>query len=275
MSATELSELAGMSLGSRAVTYHDRDTMLYALAVGARASDTELVYEAGLVTLPTFALVLGQWVIEAAGDLGAYDRLRSLHAAQSLEIREPLPAAGTVVTRGRVAGVWDKGKASLVDIEAESDFFSAVYSIFLPGTGGWGGPRSAAATLAPDIQWTASCQVTTLEQQAAIYRLTGDRHPLHIDPAFARESGFDRPILHGMCTLGMVARELAGCAGAHPADLRFLSAQLAAPVRPGDVLDVSAATGDDGETSFAASVTGTTVLRAGRVRWGTAAPGRP
>src|SRR5690606_11448901 len=104
----------------------------------------DLVYEQRLRVLPTFALTLGVWAVEAAGDLGAYDRMRSLHAAQRMTLHEPLPASGAVETSARVENVWDKGKAALVDIRVESTWFDSVYSIFLPGLGGWGGERGTS-----------------------------------------------------------------------------------------------------------------------------------
>ncbi len=103
----------------------------------------------------------------------------------------------------------------------------------------------------------------TSPNQAALYRLTGDLHPIHIDAETARANGFDRPILHGLCTLGIAAREVAGAAGAHPAALSSLEARLAAPVMPGDTIEL-AATAEDGVVAFEANVRGTVVIRAGR-----------
>ncbi len=266
----ELAEIAGHHLGERAVSYEAQDAILYALAVGARSDDLDLVYERDLRVLPGYALVLGLWVVEAAGGLGAYDHTRSLHAAQSLEMRRPLPRQGSLATRGRVAGVWDKGKAALVEIEVSSEVFRATYSIFLPGRGGWGGERGPSGApegegQAPGSAWRGA--FTTWPNQAAIYRLTGDRHPIHIDPEVAKANGFERPILHGLCTLGIAAREIAAAAGAHPAELGRLEARLSAPVMPGDTIEVTAVTRSDGVT-FEAHVGDTAVLKAGRGSFG-------
>ena len=111
--------------------------------------------------------------------------------------------------------------------------------------------------------WTG--QFTTSPDQAALYRLTGDRHPIHIDTEVARANGFDRPILHGLCTLGIVAREIAAAAGAHPADLVHLEARLSAPVMPGDTIDIEAS--GDGPLRFEATVAGIAVLKGGRAEF--------
>ena len=245
-----LSDLAGTSLGSQSVTYSDRDVMLYALAVGAASTDLDLVYERDLKVLPTFALVIGRWAVEAAGRLGAYDRLRSLHGSQSLTVHSPLPTAGTIATSARVGGVWDKEKASVVDIEVECEQFCATYSLFLPGQGGWGGPRGEKtdARTTDDSVWIR--KVPTSKDQAALYRLTGDRHPLHIDPRVAQESGFNRPILHGLCSLAMANLEVSRAMSVHPCSLRELKARFAAPVYPGDVLNVAGGLAEDGSVRF-------------------------
>ena len=131
-----LSELQGYELGQRTVRYQERDAILYALAVGAASTETDLVYERDLQVLPTYACALGLWAVEAAGELGAYDRKYSLHASQSLVVHQPMPKSGAIETTGRITGVWDKGKAALLDIAVESECFTASYGIFLPGLGG-------------------------------------------------------------------------------------------------------------------------------------------
>ena len=134
----ELKNLAGQDLGTRTIAYDARDAILYALAVGASCDETDLVYERDLTVLPTYACALGLWAVEEAGSLGAYDRNMSLHAAQSLELHAPMPRSGSFEARGRVAEVWDKGKAAMVCIVVECETFTARYGIFLPGRGGWG-----------------------------------------------------------------------------------------------------------------------------------------
>lgn len=261
-----VADLAGADLGTRDVTYGDRDAILYALATGASETDLDLVYERDLRVMPTFGLTLALWVVEAAGDLGAYDRLRSLHAQQRLEVKLPLPAAATLAVTGRVTGVWDKGKAAMVDIEADCPYFTATYSVFLPGYGGWGGERGsapvAAASPGQDVSEITRTYATRADQ-AAWYRLTGDRHPVHVDPAAAKESGFDRPILHGLCTLGIATRETALALGHHPADLRSVTARFAAPVYPGDELRTTVTVAPTGTHPFHTTVGDQTVIANG------------
>jgi acyl dehydratase len=238
----QLSELVGFDLGTRETAYRTRDAILYALAVGAPADRLDLVYERDIRVLPTYACALGLWAVEKAGALGAYDRKRSLHASQALEMHRPMPCEGTILMRGKVDSVWDKGKASIVNVAVESEVFTATYSIFLPGIGNWGGTPGPGAAANASAQSGALWRSTskTSPDLAALYRLTGDLHPIHIDPAVARANGFDRPILHGLCTLGIAARVIADAAGAHPCDLRMINARLSAPVMPGDELAISA-----------------------------------
>ena len=128
--------LKGHDLGRRVVSYDESDAILYALCVGAGPDELPLVYERGLHVLPTFALGLGLWAVEDAGALGAYDRLKSLHAAQHMTVHEPLPRAGKLEMHARVAQVWDKGSAATIDIVVECEQVTATYSIHLPGSGG-------------------------------------------------------------------------------------------------------------------------------------------
>jgi acyl dehydratase len=261
-----LADLAGTDLGASTASYDDTAVILYALAVGASATDLDLVYERDLRTLPTYACALGLWAVEAAGRLGAYDPKRSLHAAQRLVVHQPLPTRGEIPMTGRIAGVLDKGKAALVLIEVSSPYFSATYDNFLPGLGGWGGDRGPSAPPAQATDLGNHTVVDTDENLAALYRLTGDRHPVHIDPQIAQANGFERPILHGLCTLGIAARTVAEQVDAHPADLAELEVRLAAPVLPGDVLEVRSGTHDD-VVDFEAAVGQTTVLKGGRARF--------
>lgn len=241
-----VTDLAGHDLGRRPVSYTERDAILYALCLGAAPDDLPLVYERDLHVLPTFALGLGLWAVEAAGELGAYDRLRSLHAAQTLTVYEPLPRSGTLDMHARITDVWDKGSAAMIDIVVECAQLSATYSLFLPGSGGWGGQRGPSAPR-KELSSPRYREPVHIEPGLpALYRLTGDLHPVHVDPEVAGAYGFDRPILHGLCTLGIAAYKLAGAAGAAPWDLRELRARFAAPVLPGTSFTLLAATAGSG-----------------------------
>lgn len=268
----ELNQLLNQSLGDHDVSYTAKDAILYALSVGAAPDQLDLVYERDLRVLPTYACALGLWAVERAGDLGAYDRKRSLHVSQTLRMHGRMPPEGRIPTQARVCAVWDKGRATTVDIEVSSDVFSAIYTIYLPGIGGWGGepgPRSAAEAENPnDLQWQGEYQTGT--NLAALYRLTGDLHPIHIDPVVAAQNGFDRPILHGLCTLGIAAREVAAIQGRHPADLKAISAKLSAPVMPGDSITTLAWQVQDA-VAFEARVGDRLVLKAGQAAFEEAA----
>ena len=269
-SPSGMAELAGYDLGTHVATFDDGDAILYALAVGAGADQLDLVFERELRVIPTFGCALGLWAVEAAGELGAYARTSSLHVGQSFETHGPL-LPGSVEMRARVADVWDKGKASLVNVEVSAAAFTAGYTIFLPRVGDWGGERGPSTPRTDPIEPSWSTTLSTSGEAAVLYRLTGDRHPVHVDPEVAGALGFERPILHGLATLGMAARALAGAVDSHPADLLGLDARLAAPVLPGQDLVVSAEvdhTGEEGtgEVLFevaaagAVAVTGTAVF---------------
>ena len=260
----KLTELQGYELGKRIVHYKERDAILYALAVGATSLETSLIYERDLRVLPTFACALGLWAVESAGELGAYDRNYSLHASQSLEMHQALPKYGDVETTGKIIEVWDKGKAALIEIAAECEYFRASYGIFLPGLGGWGGERGVVYAEEDEktrSSWSGG--FATTPEQAALYRLTGDLHPIHIDPVVALANNFDRPILHGLCTLGIVARMIAEAVGALPTDLKKLDARLSSPVLPGDFIEVTA-DWNSTDIIFEASVGSISVIKGGR-----------
>jgi acyl dehydratase len=266
--APRIDELAGRQLGTRTTRYDDRDVILYALAVGAGADDLELVYERDLTVLPTFALTLGLWAVQAAGRLGAYDANRTLHVGQQLTINGPLPPRGELEMAARIDAVYDKGRAALLDILVEAETFRALYTIYAPGAGGFGGPRGDRAadafpTREPDLLATTS----TRRDQAVLYRLTGDRHPLHVDPEAAVAFGLGQPILHGLCTLGAVALTVTQALQQPPAALGELAVRFSSPVYPGAVIDVSCWREPD-DVRFTASVGDAEALSAGRARFG-------
>ncbi len=259
---------AGLNLGSRTVEYHDRDAILYALAVGARATELELVFERELRVLPTFGLVHGLWACDVIGERGFFSQATAVHGSQLLEVLAPLPPSGTIELSGRVSAVWDKGTASIFDIEVACPYFRAVYSIFAPGMGGWGGERGPKTAQSPETRPSLVGQVQTWTEQAALYRLTGDRHLIHIDPGAARVIGQPRPILHGLCTLAAAVRELATMLGAEPWSLETLQGRFAAPVLPGEQLTVEAWDPDSsGLVPFRVSRGDVAVVDAGLVRF--------
>lgn len=258
----------GLDLGERIVSYDADDVMLYALSVGASPTDLPLVFEDDLHVLPTFAMPLGLWVADAASAAGAFEPAEALHGEQSLRCHRELPRSGRFEVRGTVRSVRDTGRSAILDIDADCEFFTATYSIILPGKGGFtdSQPMSPSVAHSPGPDEGSSRDVAPVrvsERAAALYRLTGDMHRLHIDPDAARAAGFPRPILHGLCTLAMCVLPIADAVGCPPWTLRELSARFAAPVFPGDTLQVSAVTADGVVPEFVASVDDRTVIKNG------------
>ena len=253
-----LKDLAGYDLGSRRVGFSADDAILYALAVGTSAAQLDLVYEQELRVLPTYGCALGLWAVEAAGELGAYDRTRSLHVGQSLTVHEPLRPE-PFETHGCIRSVFDKGRLTIVEIDVIAPNFEATYTILLPGIGGWGGePPPPSEQHAPLVEnWTGSVDIGP--DAAALYRLTGDKHPVHIDPSVAAAMGLDGPILHGLATMGTTAGAVAAAVGAHPADLSAARVRLSNPVYPGCELRIAVETGESAARAEA-SVEDATVM---------------
>ncbi|MFE2119563.1 MaoC/PaaZ C-terminal domain-containing protein [Rhodococcus aetherivorans] len=254
----------GADLGTRTVAYDERDAILYALAVGAQpATDLDLVLEDRLRVLPTFALTLAQWAPDELGSRGAFDTTTALHGSQELTVLAPLPRRGEVELRASVGEVWDKGAAAVFEVRVECEYFVATWSIFAPGAGGFGGERGPSKPAAPQGEPELTGELATAANQAALYRLTGDRHHIHIDPEAAARIGQPRPIMHGLCTLAAATLPLARLLGAHPADLTELQGRFAAPVFPGDVAGLRAWGGRD-DAVFEVAADGQAVISGAR-----------
>ncbi|MBW3662322.1 MAG: MaoC family dehydratase N-terminal domain-containing protein [Actinobacteria bacterium] len=232
-------------------SWTDRDVMLYHLAVGAGADpldrqELSLTYERDLRVLPTFGVIAGSIPLEQVLAVEGldFDPRMLLHGEQELEVHAALPVAATVRTRGSIAGIYDKGRDAVVVIESTTSdaedrpLVTNRYTLFLRGAGGFGGESSAPpAPDAPDRLADLVVETPTLPQQALLYRLCGDRNPLHIDPEVARAAGFERPILHGLCTYGMVLRSVVGAALDGDSDaVRSYRARFSGVVFPGETL---------------------------------------
>ncbi|MFJ4294327.1 MaoC/PaaZ C-terminal domain-containing protein [Cupriavidus sp. NPDC089707] len=242
--------------------YTERDTMLYALSLGLGndpldAAALPFVFEGaagGLRTLPSQAVVLGYpgfWAREA--DTGI-DWVKLLHGEQRMRLHRPLPASADIVGHNRITHLTDKGegKGAVMVTErrletADGDLLATVQQVsFLRGDGGYsqrdgGQPsddplpalRPTPEDRAPDFTDTQAIR----PEAALLYRLMGDFNPLHADPAVARTAGFERPILHGLASYGLVAHALVRqCADHDPARLRALDIRFTAPVFPGETL---------------------------------------
>ena len=232
--------------------YDPRDAILYALGVGAGLSaevdETALLFERQLQVLPTMALVLGTpgfWPMDPKSGL---DWPAILHGEQRLRVYAPLDPDGTLIGETRVTDLADKGpgKAALVraakQVRTPGGMLIAETSEtwVVRGAGGFGGARDLPGETLPDVPLRDpdyEIVLPTSRAQAAIYRLSGDRNPLHIDPATARAAGLERPILHGLSTMGVVARALIHvCCGGNAAALREIALRFTAPVYPGETI---------------------------------------
>jgi acyl dehydratase len=235
-------DVVGLELPATQFTYEERDTMLYALGIGAK--ELEFIFERGLKAIPTFAVIPAFPALMGLSSAVEINPVMILHGEQGFRIQKTIPSSGTLTTSGKVTGVYDKGKGALVTIETTTKdaggdvVFTNTSGIFIRGAGGFGGERGPeAGNAAPDRAPDKTVEMTTLDIQAAIYRLSGDRNPLHIDPAFAKMAGFDRPILHGLCTFGHVGRAvLAEYAGNDPERFVSMSVRFSGVVYPGDTI---------------------------------------
>ncbi|HXF52062.1 MAG TPA: MaoC/PaaZ C-terminal domain-containing protein [Dehalococcoidia bacterium] len=238
-------DIVGKELPTQTFEYTQRDVMLYALGVGAGLDELDFIYEKNLKVLPTFAVIPAFPVMGGLGSVITFNPALLLHGEQGIRLNGPIPTSGKLTTTGKIAAVWDKGSGAVVVIESETrdesgkTLFSNTASVFLRGEGGFGGERgpSGPKNVPPDRAPDATVSYTTLPIQAALYRLSGDRNPLHIDPDFAKLGGFDRPILHGLCTFGHVGRAILHTyAGSDPARFKSMEARFSGVVYPGETI---------------------------------------
>ena len=246
-------------------SWTSKDSLLYALGVGAGVTDptgfeleftTENSNGIEQKALPTMAVVLGGGTGSVMADLGSFDMTMLVHGEQAIKLHKPLPVEATIESVGKIAGIYDKGKAALVVLESNSvdkadgqPIFTTTSSLFIRGEGGWGGDRgpSSAGGDRPDTDPDHVVSYDTRADQALLYRLNGDRNPLHSDPTFAAAAGFDKPILHGLCTYGFTGRALLhALCGSDPARFGAMGGRFSSPVMPGETLDVKIWTSDAG-----------------------------
>ena len=273
-------------------SWNSKDALLYAVGVGAGLGDplqeleftTENTSGVAQQVLPTFAVLISQAAVRR--NLGDFDRALLVHAEQAFELHKPLPVAGTVRTVSTVTGMYDKGSGALITIENQAvdaatgePMITARSGTFIRGEGGFGGERGSSEPWdRPDRPADREITLETRPEQALIYRLSGDRNPLHADPKFAARGGFARPILHGLCTYGVTGRALLhALCGSDPARFAAMSGRFTRPVLPGDALTVSmwiTENGSDSGTGRAlfqtATQDGTVVIDRGVMRFGKA-----
>ena len=279
--------LVGVPSEPQERSWTSTDALLYAVGVGAGLGDplqeldftTENSEGVPQQVLPTYAVLIAQ--ARLGRKLGDFDPALLVHAEQGFELHRPLPVQGTVRTVATVTGIYDKGSGGLVasenvavDAATGDKLVTSRSSVFIRGEGGYGGDRGPSdGWHRPEREPDLRVLQPTRPEQALLYRLCGDRNPLHADPKFAARGGFSRPILHGLCTYGVTGRALlhAVC-GSDPARFRSMSGRFSRPVLPGDTLVVSIwlpEDGGDGGTALFQTATedGSVVIDHGRMQF--------
>ena len=253
------------------------DIQLYHLGLGAGADpmdERELRYLTDNTpqVLPTFGNVAVSFHMTEAPTVQFpgidIELAKVLHASEGVTVPGPIPTSGKAWSKQRFTEIWDKGKAavivseSTVTDESGTVLWTTKRSIFARGEGGFGGERGPSTSVElPDRAPDAEIAIPTLPQQALLYRLCGDRNPLHSDPGFAKAAGFDRPILHGLCTYGFTGRALLhALCGSDPARLHSMSGRFTRPVLPGQSLVISIWSDGPGRALFQTTADGAVVI---------------
>lgn len=221
-----IEELIGYEFPPITFSYAERDVCLYALGVGAPndwrdQAELQFTYELstlGFKALPTFGVLYPSKMIEmlVGGKIGniEFNPMMLVHGEQYLEIKQQIPTSGVITSYAKVAHIYDKGSGMVIvtDTSCKDNSGNEIVfnqsSMFIRGMGGFGGERGSSGeiNIPPDREPDAVHVQQTLPQQALLYRLSGDTNPLHADPMMAAIGGFDRPILHGLCTFGFAGR---------------------------------------------------------------------
>ncbi|MSP56019.1 MAG: MaoC family protein [Myxococcales bacterium] len=243
-------EVIGRTIPGPDFVYDWKTCALYALAIGASPSNLDYVWEgsAAFKVHPSFAVIpLHGIVMDALMKVRA-DFRTLVHGEQTIRLHRPFEKEGTLHSTGKISAVYDKGKAAVVVIDTETrdakgDLLTETsWSIFCRGQGGFGGevgPTSKSIEALPDAPPSLVIRAETRPEQALLYRLCGDLNPIHVDAALATKVGFERPILHGLCTYGSAVRALVdGLCGGDVSSVRRISARFSGVVYPGDTIDL-------------------------------------
>jgi acyl dehydratase len=267
----------------RTMSWNSKDALLYAVGIGAGQNDlpftTENTKEVQQVVFPTFAVVAGSGTTSpgksAMAEIGTFNWAMLVHGSQAITLHRPIPVEAEATVQDKVVAMYDKGKAAVVVTEAETKLktgellWTTRSSVFIRGEGGWDGERGPSGPQNEPPAKAADHEVTlqTSPDQAFVYRLSGDRNPLHTDPSFAAIGGFDRPILHGLCSYGFTGRALLGAlCNNDVTKFKHIEGRFSSPVMPGDALTVRMWNIGAGETVFTTSVGDRVVIDQGLVR---------
>jgi len=234
--------------------YTEKDSILYALGCGLGADPMDeaqlrfVFEEPALLALPSMAVVLATPGFWARDPETGIDWVKILHGEQAMEIHKPLPAAASVVATTRVTDIVDKGEGkgalllserTVTNVETGEALATLRSTTFARGDGGCGGTTDQAPKphVIPEREPDLTCDLPTAQNAALIYRLSGDPNPLHASPSVAKAAGFERPILHGLCTWGVAGHAiLNSCCDYDPARIRSMALRFSAPVYPGDTI---------------------------------------
>ena len=262
-------------------SWTSKDALLYAVSIGAGEQELAFTTEntAGIdqVVFPTFPVVMGYGAGRGVmSGIGSFNPAMLVHGQQAVTLHRPIPPAGTATVTSKLTDMFDKGKAAVVVTENDvvmdgEPLYSTRMSAFIRGEGGWGGDRgpSGPQNVPPDRAPDHEVTYQTSPDQAFLYRLNGDRNPLHTDPAFAAAGGFDKPILHGLCSYGFTGRGLLHLlCDSDPTKFHHIEARFASPVMPGEALTVKAWETGDGEAVFTTSVGDRVVIDQGLLKYG-------
>ncbi|GEP37378.1 3-alpha,7-alpha,12-alpha-trihydroxy-5-beta-choles t-24-enoyl-CoA hydratase [Nocardioides psychrotolerans] len=256
----------GAEIGERHFAWSPSDVLLYHLGIGAgsRAGDNlssdalrHTLDGPALQVLPSFGVVAPSFheTDPPPLDLPGCDinLAQVVHGSQSITVNGPLPTSGEATIRVHISDIWDKGKAAVIWQEGVAtapsgeELWTVRSSIFVKGEGGWGGDRGSSEKIGlPDRPADTDTTYDVTPQQALLYRLCGDRNPLHADPDFAKAAGFPAPILHGLCSYGIVLRELTdGLLGGDATGVAGFGGRFSGVVFPGETIRVQGWREDD------------------------------
>ena len=261
------------------VSWTSKDCLLYAVGIGAGTHElaftTENTNDVQQLVFPTFPVVIGWGKGSAMGKIGSFNPALLVHGQQSVTLHRPIPVEGTATLESEITGMHDKGKAAVVVTTTTATLdgeplYTNTASVFIRGEGGWGGDRgpSGPRNEPPEREPDRRVTYETSPNQALLYRLSGDRNPLHSDPAFAAMGGFDRPILHGLCTYGFTGRALLHTfCGSDPARFHHIEGRFTSPVMPGEALTVNMWEAGDGEAVFTTAVGDRLVIDQGLLKY--------
>jgi acyl dehydratase len=260
------------------VSWTSKDCLLYAVGIGAGTHELAFTTENSngidQLVFPTFPVVIGWGHGSAMGNIGTFNPALLVHGQQSVTLHRPIPVEGTATVQSEVTAMYDKGKAAVVVTTTSATLggeplYTNTASVFIRGEGGWGGERgpSGPQNVPPEREPDRRVTYETSPNQALVYRLSGDRNPLHSDPAFAAMGGFERPILHGLCTYGFTGRALLHTlCGSDPSRFHHVEGRFTSPVMPGEALTVDMWEAAEGETVFTTSVGDRVVIDQGLLR---------